>query len=116
MMEFELLRSFVAVAECGGSGSTETVTIEDLERFAVSAPATNPASVGRFAAMNRARVPPSFWGRLEEATPADRLELAVEHATALCEELLAEGAPGLHLYTLNQSAAAQRIVANLGPL
>jgi fatty-acyl-CoA synthase len=33
-----------AVAECGGSGSTETLTIEDLERFAVSAPATNPAS------------------------------------------------------------------------
>ncbi|OBH45638.1 long-chain-acyl-CoA synthetase FadD6 [Mycobacterium mantenii] len=33
-----------AVAECGGSGSTETITVEDLERFAVSAPATNPAS------------------------------------------------------------------------
>ena len=73
-------------------------------------------AVGRFAAMNRARVPPTLWARLEEATPADRLELAVEHATALCEELLAEGAPGLHLYTLNQSPAAQRIVANLGAL
>jgi len=33
-----------AVAECGGSGTTETLTIEDLERFAVNAPATNPAS------------------------------------------------------------------------
>ncbi|HEX5256807.1 MAG TPA: long-chain-acyl-CoA synthetase FadD6 [Mycobacterium sp.] len=33
-----------AVAECGGSGSTSTLTVEDLERFAVSAPATNPAS------------------------------------------------------------------------
>lgn len=33
-----------AVAECGGSGSTETLTVEDLERFAASAPATNPAS------------------------------------------------------------------------
>ncbi|OBB89650.1 long-chain-acyl-CoA synthetase FadD6 [Mycobacterium sp. 852002-40037_SCH5390672] len=33
-----------AVAECGGSGSTETLTVEDLERFAVSAPATNPAT------------------------------------------------------------------------
>lgn len=33
-----------AVAECGGSGSTQTLTVEDLERFAVSAPATNPAS------------------------------------------------------------------------
>ncbi len=33
-----------AVAECGGSGSAETLTVEDLERFALSAPATNPAS------------------------------------------------------------------------
>jgi fatty-acyl-CoA synthase len=32
------------VAECGGSGGTQTLTVEDLERFAVSAPATNPAS------------------------------------------------------------------------
>jgi fatty-acyl-CoA synthase len=35
---------FSAVAECGGSGNTETLTIEDLELFGVSAPATNPAS------------------------------------------------------------------------
>jgi fatty-acyl-CoA synthase len=33
-----------AVAECGGSGSTQTLTVEDLERFAISAPAANPAS------------------------------------------------------------------------
>lgn len=33
-----------AVAECGGSGGAQTLTVEDLERFAVSAPATNPAS------------------------------------------------------------------------
>jgi methylenetetrahydrofolate reductase (NADPH) len=77
-------------------------------------PAVNPVSVKRFAEMNGARVPPRFWARLEAAQPADRLEVAVEQATALCEELLAEGVPGLHLYTLNQSAAVQRIVANLG--
>jgi methylenetetrahydrofolate reductase (NADPH) len=76
-------------------------------------PATNPMSVGRFAAMNRARVPPALWARLETASEADRLALAVEHATELCEELLAEGVPGVHLYTLNQSAAARLILGNL---
>ena len=77
-------------------------------------PATNPVSVGRFAAMNRARVPPAFWARLEAASEADRLALAVEQTTELCEELLAEGVPGVHVYTLNQSAAARLILANLG--
>ncbi len=33
-----------AVSECGGTGTSETLTIEDLARFAVSAPATNPAT------------------------------------------------------------------------
>src|ERR1700761_7566976 len=32
------------VTECESPGTTETLTIEDVERFAVSAPATNPAS------------------------------------------------------------------------
>jgi hypothetical protein len=43
-----------AVAECGGSGATETLTIEDLERFAVSAPATNPASASAVQARDTA--------------------------------------------------------------
>src|SRR3984957_1750485 len=33
-----------AVSESGGTGATETLTVEDLQRFAVSAPATNPAT------------------------------------------------------------------------
>jgi fatty-acyl-CoA synthase len=43
-----------AVTECGGSGATETLTIEDLERFAVSAPATNPASASAVQASDTA--------------------------------------------------------------
>ncbi|BBZ42892.1 long-chain-acyl-CoA synthetase FadD6 [Mycobacterium parmense] len=43
-----------AVAECGGSGDTEVLTVEDLERFAVSAPATNPASASAVRAKDTA--------------------------------------------------------------
>ncbi|GFG94857.1 long-chain-acyl-CoA synthetase FadD6 [Mycobacterium timonense] len=43
-----------AVAECGGSGSTQTLAVEDLERFAVSAPATNPASASAVQARDTA--------------------------------------------------------------
>jgi methylenetetrahydrofolate reductase (NADPH) len=34
--------------------------------------------------------------------------------TALCEKLLASGAPGLHFYTLNQAGAATAIWQRLG--
>jgi fatty-acyl-CoA synthase len=43
-----------AVAECGGCGDSATLTIEDLERFAVSAPATNPASASAVQAKDTA--------------------------------------------------------------
>ncbi|OBF84363.1 long-chain-acyl-CoA synthetase [Mycobacterium sp. 852002-51163_SCH5372311] len=43
-----------AVTESGGAGATETLTIEDLERFAVSAPATNPASASAVLAKDTA--------------------------------------------------------------
>ncbi|ASW89515.1 long-chain-acyl-CoA synthetase FadD6 [Mycobacterium marseillense] len=43
-----------AVAECGGSAGTQTLTVEDLERFALSAPATNPASASAVRARDTA--------------------------------------------------------------
>ena len=34
--------------------------------------------------------------------------------TDLCERLLADGAPGLHFYTLNRSKATRQLVTRLG--
>ena len=42
------------VTECGSAGTTDTLTIEDVERFAVSAPATNPASASAVLAKDTA--------------------------------------------------------------
>jgi fatty-acyl-CoA synthase len=44
-----------AVTECGAAGATDnTLTVEDLERFAVSAPAINPASASEVRAKDTA--------------------------------------------------------------
>jgi methylenetetrahydrofolate reductase (NADPH) len=79
-------------------------------------PVTNLSSVGRMAELSGCAVPPEVVARLEAAgaDPADVRRAGVEVATELCEKLLAEGAPGLHFYTLNRSSATREIYANLG--
>jgi len=41
-------------------------------------------------------------------------EFGIDVTTILCENLLAQGAPGLHIYTMNQAVASEKIWQNLG--
>ena len=77
-------------------------------------PVTNLASIARMAEMGAA-VPSAIAARLEAAGDAEAVrQTGIEFATELCEKLLAEGAPGLHFYTLNRSRATRDIYASLG--
>lgn len=73
-------------------------------------PVVNPVSVRRFAGMNGSKIDEALWERLERAVdPDERLEIAVDAAVAQIDRLQAGGAPGVHLYTLNQADAIIRI-------
>ena len=79
-------------------------------------PPTNIEGIGRMAELNNTEFPREIRERLEAAGDdvAARREIGVEAATKVCEELLAAGAPGIHLYTLNFSQAVLEVVRNLG--
>jgi methylenetetrahydrofolate reductase (NADPH) len=95
--------------------------VDDLARRGVDKPVlpgimpvTSLASIPRMATMGAA-VPPALAARLEAAGDDESVRRAgIDAATELCDRLLAEGAPGLHFYTLNRSTATREIHAALG--
>jgi methylenetetrahydrofolate reductase (NADPH) len=79
-------------------------------------PITNYTQLARFSDMCGAEIPRWIRKRLEtfgDDKEAIR-EFGEEVVTGLCQQLLDAGAPGLHFYTLNQSAATMAIWRNLG--
>jgi methylenetetrahydrofolate reductase (NADPH) len=79
-------------------------------------PTINVAGLQRMSAMNGTAIPAPMLERLLlVADDADEVaKIGVEVATELGAALLAEDAPGLHIYALNRSASARAIHSNLG--
>ncbi|HIL40481.1 MAG TPA: methylenetetrahydrofolate reductase [NAD(P)H] [Methylococcales bacterium] len=78
-------------------------------------PINNYTQLSRFSEMCGAEIPRWLRKRLE--TFGDDREsiqaLGIEVVSELCQRLLDHGAPGLHFYTMNQSAPTLRIFDNL---
>jgi methylenetetrahydrofolate reductase (NADPH) len=70
----------------------------------------------KFTALCGARLPEKFLARLEELGDDDAAVTAfgIEYCTRQIEELLREGAPGVHFYTLNKPHSTVQILKNLG--
>jgi len=78
-------------------------------------PVTSVAQIARMTALCGATIPVAFRRELEarQDDPRAVADLGVAYATAQAAELLAEGAPGVHLYTLNRSPATRAVVSAL---
>ena len=98
--------------------------IDDCRRLGIDIPVTpgimpitNYRQLSRFSEMCGAEIPRWIRSRLEgfgDDTASIR-DFGLDVVSALCERLLAGGAPGLHIYTLNRANASlllwQRLVA-----
>lgn len=79
-------------------------------------PITNYKGIVRFSELCGAEIPRWIEKHLKtyEQNPDELKAFGAEVVTKLCERLLAGGAPGLHFYTLNQSAPTLKLWNNLG--
>jgi methylenetetrahydrofolate reductase (NADPH) len=79
-------------------------------------PIINSAGIIRFADSSGAEIP--RWIRLRLQSFGDDTEsikaFGLDVVSALCERLIAGGAPALHLYTMNQATASLAICKRLG--
>ena len=78
-------------------------------------PIRNVAQIERFTKLCGATIPAALFAELDRRRDdAEAVaQLGVAQATAQCVELLHEGAPGIHFYTLNQSPATRVILTAL---
>ena len=79
-------------------------------------PIVSVKGVQRMAGMNGSVIPPALLERLSAAEdqPDEVAKIGIEVATELGAALLAEDAPGLHLYALNRTESVKQVYANLG--
>jgi methylenetetrahydrofolate reductase (NADPH) len=79
-------------------------------------PVTNLRIIDRAVELSGCRMPTELWDSLHEVADdkAAIREIGVDYAVGMCDQLLAEGVPGLHFYTLNFSRATREIYQRLG--
>ena len=78
-------------------------------------PIQNVDQIKRFTGICGASIPKNLMGLLEQYqdTPRAVFHIGVAHAIAQSQELLNNGAPGIHFYTLNKSPATRLVVQAL---
>ena len=78
-------------------------------------PVTSAAQIKKITTLCGADLPAAFVNELDKRGLDEEAvtQCGIDYATRQCEELLREGVPGLHFYTLNKSRATLEIVERL---
>jgi methylenetetrahydrofolate reductase (NADPH) len=78
-------------------------------------PILSTAQIKRLVALCGAELPGPLRSELEKRGNDDEAvtQFGIAYATKQCEELLREGAPGLHFYTLNKARSSTEVLKNL---
>ena len=79
-------------------------------------PVTNFKQLSRMAELGGTAIPRRIAERFDACADDENavVELGIEIASELCQQLIATGAPGIHFYTMNKAAATIAIVRNIG--
>ena len=79
-------------------------------------PIVSSSQIKRFVTLCGADLPGPLVSELDKCADNDEAtkQFGIEYASRQCEELLAEGVPGLHFYTLNKAQSTTAILRNLG--
>jgi len=74
------------------------------------------AQIKRFVALCGAGLPETLVTELEKRGDDDEAvtQFGIDYATNQCQELLRQGVPGIHFYTLNKARSTTAILKNLG--
>jgi methylenetetrahydrofolate reductase (NADPH) len=78
-------------------------------------PILNGPQIKRFTAMCGSRLPASLVNSLDQLGDDEAsIQFGIEYATQQCQDLLRQGTPGIHFYTLNKARSTAAVLRNLG--